>query len=183
MKVLSFLPRCTLQRRVEKALRSAQFLMDDLASAKQCLQAAQFARYEGVVIGSDALFVADVLALVKLLRHENSDTTIFVFSRYLALGQRLCLFEAGADDCVGEPFFASEVAVRLAYRYGCIRPASDLEACGATTVLCSGDLKLDLVRRRTTRLEKTIDLRPKEVVLLEYLVRKRKLPGHPNDDP
>lgn len=79
MKLLSFLPRCTLQRRLEKALSSAQFLTDDVASAKECLQAAQLARYEGVLIDSDSSMFVDILALVKLLRHENSDTSIFVF--------------------------------------------------------------------------------------------------------
>jgi DNA-binding response OmpR family regulator len=106
------LPRCTLQRRIEKALGSAQFLMDGVASAKECLQAAQVSRYEGVLIDSDLLVFVDVLALVRLLRHENSATSIFVFSRYLDLEQRLCLFEAGVDDCVCGPFFASEMAAR-----------------------------------------------------------------------
>jgi two-component system, OmpR family, response regulator len=176
MKVLSFLPRCALQRRVEKALSSAQCLIDDVASAKECLQAAQLARYEGVLIDSDSLIFVDVLALVKLLRHENSDTSIFVFSRYLDLEQRLRLFEAGVDDCVGEPFFASEVAVRLGLSIRLRQAASDLGASGTTTVLRSGDLELDLVRRRTTRLGKAIDLRPKEFLLLEYLVRNVNRP-------
>jgi hypothetical protein len=78
--------------------------MDDVASAKECLQ---LAPYEGILIDSDSLIFVDVLALVKLLRHESSDTSIFVFSRYLDLEQRVCLFEAGVDDCVCEPFFGS----------------------------------------------------------------------------
>jgi len=94
MTVLSFVARFDLHRRVEKAL-SSQFVMDDVASAKECLQVAQLARYEGVLIDSDSLIFVDVLALVKLLRHESPDTSIFVFFRYLDLEQRLCRFEAG----------------------------------------------------------------------------------------
>src|ERR1700733_11446938 len=108
MTVLTFVARFDLRRRVEKAVSSAQYLVDDVASEKECLQVAQLARYEGVLIDSDLLVFVDVLALVKLLRHENPDTSIFVLSRYLDLEQRLCLFEAGVDDCVCEPFFASE---------------------------------------------------------------------------
>jgi two-component system, OmpR family, response regulator len=43
-------------------------------------------------------------------------------------------------------------------------------------VLRSGDLELYLVRRRTMRSGKAIDLRPKEFLLLEYLVRNVNRP-------
>jgi CheY-like chemotaxis protein len=52
---------------------------------------------------------ADALALVRLLRQENSDASLFVFARYLDLEQRLLLFDVGVDACVREPFFASEL--------------------------------------------------------------------------
>ena len=43
MRVLTFLPRFDLQRRVAKALSSAQFAVETAVSAKECLQFAQFA--------------------------------------------------------------------------------------------------------------------------------------------
>jgi hypothetical protein len=52
MKVLTFLPRFALQKRVFKALNSAQFVVETVLSAKECLQFAQFAQYEGVLIDS-----------------------------------------------------------------------------------------------------------------------------------
>jgi two-component system OmpR family response regulator len=170
MTVLTFIPRPDLRRRVEKVLGWAQFLINDVASSKECLQLAQSVRYEGVV-GSDSFIFANALALVKLLRHENPDTSIFVLSHYLDLEQRLWLFEAGVDDCVCEPFFASELAVRLGLSIRLRRAASTLGASGTANVLRSGDLELDLVRRRAMRLGKEISLRPKEFLLLEYLVR------------
>jgi two-component system OmpR family response regulator len=176
MKVLTFLPRCDLQRRVERALSSAQFVVETVASAQECLQFTQFAQYEGVLVDSDSLTFADVLALVRLLRQQHSDISIFVFARYLDLEQRLCLFEAGVDDCVREPFFASELAVRLGLSIRLRQAASDLAASNAVNVLRSGDLELDLVRRRAARLGKAIDLRPKEFLLLEYLVRNVNRP-------
>ncbi len=116
------------------------------------------------------------MLLVKLLRTENADTSLFVFARYLDLEQRLQLFEAGVDDCVREPFFASELAVRLGLSIRLRQAAADLTASNAVNVLRSGDLELDLVRRRAARLGKTIDLRPKEFLLLEYLVRNANRP-------
>jgi two-component system OmpR family response regulator len=171
LTVLSFVVRSDLHRRLEKALSAAQFVMDHVFSAKECLQAAHLSRYEGTLIDSDSLTLVDLLALVKLLRQANSDTSIFIVSRYLDLEKRLCLFEAGVDDCVGEPFFASELAVRSMGLRGAASAASN-----RVNVLRSGDLELDLVRRRATRLGKAIDLRSKEFLLLEYLVRNANRP-------
>ena len=176
MKVLTFLPRCDLQRRVEKGLSSAQFVVETVVSAKECLEFAQFAQYEAVLVDSDSLIFADVLALIRLLREENSDASLFVFARYLDLEQRLLLFDAGVDDCVREPFFASELAVRLGLSIRLRQAASDVVASNAVNVLRSGDLELDLVRRTAARLGRAIDLRPKEFLLLEYLVRNVNRP-------
>ncbi len=176
MKVLTFFPRCDLQRRVAKALSSAQFVVETVVSARECLQLTRFAPYEGVLVDSDSLIFGDIVLLVKLLRQENSDASLFVFARYLDLEQRLQLFEAGVDDCVREPFFASELAVRLGLSIRLRQAAADLAAANAVNVLRSGELELDLVRRRAARLGKTIDLRPKEFLLLEYLVRNVNRP-------
>jgi two-component system, OmpR family, response regulator len=172
MKVLTFLPRVDLQRRVAKALTSAQFVVETVVSARECLQLTRFASYAGVLVDSDSLIFADIVLLVKMLRQENADTSIFVFARYLDLEQRLQLFEAGADDCVREPFFASELAVRLALSIRLHQGA----AANNVNVLRSADLELDLVRRRASRSGKVIDLRPKEFLLLEYLVRNTNRP-------
>jgi two-component system, OmpR family, response regulator len=81
------------------------------------------------------------------------------------------LFEAGADDCVCGSFFASELVVRLSLSIRLRHAASDLASSNTVNVLHSGDLELDLVRRRAARSGKAIDLRPREFLLLEYLMR------------
>jgi two-component system OmpR family response regulator len=176
MKVLTFLPRFDLQRRVDKALSSAQFMVESVLSAQECLQFAQFAQYQGVLVDSDSLIFGDAVSLIRRLREENPASSIFVFARYLDLEQRLLLFEAGADDCVREPFFASELAVRLALSIRLRQAASAVSSSNNVNVLRAGDLELDLVRRRAARLGKLIDLRPKEFLLLEYLVRNVNRP-------
>jgi two-component system, OmpR family, response regulator len=72
---------------------------------------------------------------------------------------------------VQQPLFVSEFAVRLRLSIRLHRAASVPAVSNKVNVLRSGDLELDLLRRRATRLEKPIDLRPKEFLLLEYLVR------------
>ena len=76
-------------RRVEKALSSAQFVVEHVTSAKDCSQFARFARYDAVLIDSDALVFAETLVLVKHLRHENPDASLFVFARYLDLLEQI----------------------------------------------------------------------------------------------
>jgi two-component system, OmpR family, response regulator len=176
MKVLTFLPRCDLKRRIDRALSSAQFVVETVVSAKECLLFTRFAQYSGVLVDSDSLVFEDTLVLVKYLRQENADAALFVFARYLDLEQRLRLFEAGVDDCVREPFFASELAVRLGLSIRLHQAASDLAAASTVSVLRSGGLELDLVRRRAARSGRSIDLRPKEFLLLEYLVRNANRP-------
>jgi two-component system, OmpR family, response regulator len=176
MKVLTLLPRSDLQRRVGKALNSDQFVVDSVVSSKDCLQFARFSQYEGILLDSGSVVFKDLVVLVKLLRQESSALALFVFERYLGLEQRLQLFEAGVDDCIHEPFFASEVTVRLSLSIRLHQAASDLAASNTVNVLRSGDLELDLVRRRVARLGRAIDLRPKEFLLLEYLVRNANRP-------
>jgi DNA-binding response OmpR family regulator len=176
MKVLSFISRCDLQRRVAKALDPTDFLMETAASANECLQITRSAHYEGVLIDSDSLMFQNIVLLVKLLRQENPGTSTFVLAQYLELNQRLHLVEAGADDCVREPFLVSEIAVRLGLSIRLRQAASDRAASSAGNVLRSGDLEMDLIRRRVTRMGKIIELRPKEFLLLEYLVRNANRP-------
>jgi two-component system, OmpR family, response regulator len=176
MRVLSFLPRHDLKRRVEKALSAAHFVVQTVESAKACSSATQCAHYDGVLVDSDSIDFRDTLALIQELRRETADASLFAFARYPDLEQRLALFEAGVDDYVREPFFASEMAVRLSLSIRLRRAASGATTLRSVNKLRSGDLELDLIRRKATRMGKEIDLRPKEFLLLEYLLRNVNRP-------
>jgi DNA-binding response OmpR family regulator len=73
-------------------------------------------------------------------------------------------------------FTALQLAMRLGLSIRLRQAASAPVAWNAVSMLRSGDLELDLVRRRAARLGKVIDLRPKEFLLLEYLVRNVNRP-------
>jgi hypothetical protein len=83
MKVLTFLPRCDLQRRVEKAPCSAGFVVEKVAAVKECSQFARFAKYDRVLVDSDSLVFAETLVLVRQLRQKNSGASLFVLARCL----------------------------------------------------------------------------------------------------
>jgi two-component system, OmpR family, response regulator len=176
MKILAFLPRPNVRSRIEGALGSSHCVLETAASLENCMELAQAKSFEGIIVDSDSLLFGDVLALVAFLRHSNSATAIFVCARYLDLEQRMRLFEAGADDYVNEPFFASEMAMRLRHSARLRRAASGASTSNRVSVLRSGDLELDLLRRQAVRSGKVIKLRPKEFLLLEYLIRNENRP-------
>jgi two-component system, OmpR family, response regulator len=171
MKVLSFVSRSTLERRIAQALRGSPFVVEMAASANECFQFAQVAPYEAVLVDADPQNFGDVLILVKRLRQINPDASLFVFARHLDLEQRLSLFEAGSDDCVGESFFAPEMVARLGLSIRLHQAASNLASSDTLNLLRCGDLELDLVRRRVARSGKPIVLRSREFSLLEYMMR------------
>jgi ActR/RegA family two-component response regulator len=85
MKVVSFLTRTTLQRRIAPALRGQPFVVDTAVSANECLQFTQLVRYEAILVDADPLTLGDVVTLVERLRQVNTDASLFVFARYFDL--------------------------------------------------------------------------------------------------
>ena len=73
--------------------------------------------------------------------------------------------DLGADDYVGKPFGMAELMARLR---AALRHAFQVQ--GEIPVFSSGDLSVDLVRRRVTRGGSEIKLTPKEFDLLHHLV-------------
>ena len=74
--------------------------------------------------------------------------------------------KAGADDYLVKPFAFAELSARV--QALARRPALKSEE----TVLKVADLVLDLVRRTVNRAGVTIDLQPREFLLLEHLMRR-----------
>jgi two-component system OmpR family response regulator len=176
MKVLVFLPQGTLQKRVEHALSGPEFVVEAVVSAKECVEFARLTRYEAILLNADPVILDDVLTLTKSLRRENSGASLFVFEHALDLNQRLSLFDAGADDCIHGPFCGAELAVRLGISVRLRQAASTMGRSDEVNILRSGDLEIDLLRRKVIRMGKSIDLRPKEFLLLEYLLRNVNRP-------
>jgi two-component system, OmpR family, response regulator len=171
MTVLVFVPRLDLMKRLRRAFTSIRVALHTVGSATDCAQVANTEKFDGIVIDSESLHFGDALALMTFLRLASPDAALFAIVQRPDLDQRLRLFEAGIDDCIREPFFAAELAVRVRHSIRLRQAATDVAASNRVSVLRCGDLELDLVRRRAVRSGKAIELRPKEFLLLEYLVR------------
>jgi two-component system OmpR family response regulator len=172
MKVLTLFSSGSLQEAVSRALAPRQCVMEIASSAKECAQDATLTEYDAILLDADPESYGDILILVKLLRHEQPKAAVFIFDRHLDLDQRLQLFDGGVDDCVHEPFVPAELAVRLGVSIRLHQAASNpVGSKKGINTLRSGDLELDLLYRTVTRRGRQIDLRPKEFLLLQYLLR------------
>jgi DNA-binding response OmpR family regulator len=86
MKLLTFIHRCDLERPIADAFSSNQFVVETATSAKECVQLTRLTQYEGVLVDSESVPFAGLVALIRLLRQENSGAALFVFARQLATG-------------------------------------------------------------------------------------------------
>ncbi len=124
--------------------------------------------------GSHDVIVLDILLpgldgieVCQSLRQNRVDTPVLLLTALDDVQDRVRGLDAGADDYLSKPFAFQELLARLR-ALGRRR----VEAREATR-LESGDLVVDLNRRRAERAGRVIELSPKEFALLEFLVRNR----------
>ncbi len=101
--------------------------------------------------------------IIQQLR-AHKDTPVLILSARDKLADRVKGLERGADDYLVKPFAFSELLARIRalLRRGKIVQPERLQIA---------DLEIDIVRRRTERAGKQIDLTPKEFALLHLLMR------------
>jgi len=149
---------------VARGLREAGFIVDRAADGADGLQLATTATYD-VAIVDVMLPNLDGLSLIKELRHRQIATPVLILSARHSVDDRVTGLEAGGDDYLIKPFAFTELLARV---QALIRRAT---AVPASTHLTAGDLTLDLRSRRALRRGREIELRPRELALLEYLMR------------
>jgi DNA-binding response OmpR family regulator len=106
--------------------------------------------------------------VLRDIRARKSALPVLILTAKDSVQDRVTGLDAGADDYMVKPFALAELAARLraVMRRGAVRDV----------VLRVGDLEVDTVRRTVRRAGRTIDLKPKEYALLEFLVRNSDRP-------
>jgi two-component system, OmpR family, KDP operon response regulator KdpE len=102
--------------------------------------------------------------VIKGVRGWTS-TPIIVLSAWGQESQKVAALDAGADDYVTKPFGMDELLARLRAAVRRASPAPN------EPVVTTGDLTIDLARKRVIRGESDVRLTPTEWQLLEVLVR------------
>lgn len=105
------------------------------------------------------------LDLIGLMRDEDRRTPALVLSALGSLDDRVRGLRAGGDDYLAKPFALVELVARV---QALLRRPNETR----DTRLIVGPLDLDLLVGTATRAGRTLDLLPRELKLLEYLVRR-----------
>jgi DNA-binding response OmpR family regulator len=103
--------------------------------------------------------------LCGTLREERNWTPILMLTAKDGEWDEVEALDTGADDYLTKPF---SYAVLLARLRALVRRGSQPRPA----VLAAGDLRLDPATRRVWRNDVEVDLTPREVSLLEYLLRR-----------
>jgi DNA-binding response OmpR family regulator len=108
----------------------------------------------------------DGLTLCKRLREAGKQTPILMLTARDSLDDKIAGLEAGADDYVVKPFSLREVDARL---QALVRRSTVRESVSALQV---GDLTFDTGTYKVMRGERSIELPPVPLKLLEILMRQ-----------
>jgi two-component system OmpR family response regulator len=147
-----------------RGLGQAGFASEIADDGEKGLHSALLTSFDAIVVDL-MLPVLDGLTLIERLRHGRVNTPVLILSAKRSVDERVLGLQAGGDDYLVKPFAFAELVARL--RALIRRAGSQSEA----TRLAAGDLSLDLVRREVIRDGRRIDLQPRELALLEYLLR------------
>jgi two-component system OmpR family response regulator len=107
----------------------------------------------------------DGLAVLKMLRAGGVHVPALMLTAMSRISDRVDALENGADDYLVKPFAFSELAARLnvlGRRHATVEVETHLRVL---------DIELDLRKRVVKRDGRRIDLQPREVLMLEELMR------------
>ena len=164
MRVLLVEDDATIAEFVEKGLREAGFAVDRAADGRSGLERALAEPYDAAIVDV-MLPQMDGLALIDTLRARGQRMPVLILSAKRSVDDRVRGLQAGGDDYLTKPFAFAELLARV---QALVRRATRSPEPTSLTV---ADLSLDLLTRKVTRGGQTIDLRPREFALLEYLLR------------
>ena len=149
---------------VVKGLKESGFAVDHAANGEDGLHLALTEPYDVAVIDI-MLPKLDGLSLIDQLRRRKVDTPVIILSAKRSVDDRVKGLQTGSDDYLTKPFAFSELLARV---QALIRRSTKATEPSRLT---TGDLSLDLLTREVVRVDKKIDLQPREFALLEYLMR------------
>lgn len=161
---------------IEDDSRTADYIAKGFKERQNCVDLATDG-HEGLMMATgneyDVLIIdrmlpkLDGLSLLRILRDSGCHTPTLFLTALDSTEHKVKGFDAGGDDYLVKPFAFAELLARV--QSLAKRPALKAEE----TLLYSGDLAMDLVRREVTRGTDKVDLQPTEFKLLEFLLRHK----------
>lgn len=149
---------------LRKGLDENGFVADLAENGEDGAHLARTGRYDLIILDV-MLPIRNGWSVIGELRSRGVSTPVLFLTARDAVHDRVKGLELGADDYLVKPFAFTELLARIRsiLRRGSARDAS---------VVMVADLEIDLLRHRSTRAGKLLDLTPKEFLLLSLLMRR-----------
>ncbi len=149
---------------IGKGLKEHGHTVDQANDGKDGLFMALENNY-AIIILDRMLPALDGLSIIKTLRSSDKQTPVIILSALGEVDDRVQGLKAGGDDYLVKPFAFSELLARIEalLRRGEMKPD--------TSFLKVADLELDRLTHLVKRAGKTINLQPREYLILEYLMQ------------
>jgi two-component system, OmpR family, response regulator len=151
-------------REILAALHEQGFSFDLASDGQQGLSRVLTGTYHAIVLDR-MLPGVDGLSILSTARNVGIDTPVLLLSALDTVDERVRGLRGGGDDYLTKPFSFDELTARLGVL---LRRRFETEH---PSLLRVGDLVLDTQARAVRRGDVEIDLRPRELALLEFLMR------------
>lgn len=152
---------------LRRGLGESGHTVDAVHDGESGLQLALAGDYDVLVVDR-MLPRRDGLSLVRMLRADGRTVPVLLLSALGQVDQRVEGLRAGGDDYLVKPYAYTELLARVE----ALARRAQVPDPTAPGLLKVADLELDLERRRVTRAGQLIRLQPRELRLLEYLMRR-----------
>ncbi|RKF36371.1 response regulator transcription factor [Paraburkholderia fungorum] len=150
---------------IVRTLSASGFAVDVARTGREGMAKVMAGDYDVVTLDR-MLPDLDGLTIVATMRGVGMETPVLVMSAMSDVDQRIQGLRAGGDDYLTKPFSPEEMFARVEVLLR-RRPRH----AKAETLLRSGALELDLVRRKVTYRQRELDLQPTEFRVLEFMMR------------
>jgi DNA-binding response OmpR family regulator len=157
----------TVAQQLKELLEKEHYSCDVAYNYKDALELCDEKRYDLILLDWN-LPDGDGLSLLKLLREEENTTPVLMLSANTEVDDRVKVLDTGGDDYLCKPYSNIELLAR-------IRALLRREGTQKSTVLSSGDLKLDTKSREVFANGKAVKLSPAEFDLLELLLQNKNI--------
>ncbi|MDZ7792187.1 MAG: response regulator transcription factor [Spirochaetia bacterium] len=151
---------------LSKGLKQVGYAVDSMGNAEEALSALRISSYDLAIID---LMLPEMSGeqLIEQIRTNGNKLPIIILSAKREVNERVNGLQLGADDYLTKPFSFTELVARID---ALLRRSKNI---GMDDRLTVGNLVLNRKRRQVHRGQDSIELRPREYALLEYLVENK----------
>jgi two-component system OmpR family response regulator len=167
MKLLVIEDDQTVAQHICKGLKEEGYVVDHCSDGKEGLLVASTEQFDLIVIDR-MLPNVDGLTIVRTLRASGIDCPILMLTALVEVDQKVEGLRAGADDYLGKPFSFKELLARIQ-----VLTRRQYSTQQDMSLLRAADIEFDVLKQKVTQQGVSLNLKPRERKLLEFLMRHK----------